>query len=77
MSGVPSRAAMLRSFGTSLLNFPSVFGEQGRSGNIVGVCFNLLCCQALSRRVAHSESHLQPSSPRSPRERGDAYAVRS
>jgi hypothetical protein len=34
--GVASRAALLRSLGASLLENPTIFGEQGRPGNLVG-----------------------------------------
>lgn len=34
--GIDSRAALLRSLGGSLLENPSIFGEQGRPGNLVG-----------------------------------------
>ncbi|KAF3915799.1 hypothetical protein ABW21_db0202475 [Orbilia brochopaga] len=36
MLGVESRAALLRSLGTSLLAHPEVFGPTGRPGNLVG-----------------------------------------
>ncbi|KAF3310349.1 hypothetical protein TWF173_009817 [Orbilia oligospora] len=35
MLGVESRAALLQSLGTSLLDHPKVFGEEGRPGNVV------------------------------------------
>lgn len=36
MLGIESRAALLRSLGSSLLAFGDVFGADGRPGNLVG-----------------------------------------
>ena len=37
MLGVDSRANLLRSLGKSLLSHPTIFGEEGRPGNVVGM----------------------------------------
>lgn len=37
MLGLDSRAALLRSLGQSLLDHASVFGVEGRPGNLVGI----------------------------------------
>ena len=36
MLGVDSRTGLLNSLGKSLLQFPDVFGAEGRPGNLVG-----------------------------------------
>lgn len=36
MLGIKSRAALLRSLGSSLLAYEDVFGADGRPGNLVG-----------------------------------------
>lgn len=36
MLGIESRAALLRSLGSSLLAYEDVFGADGRPGNLVG-----------------------------------------
>lgn len=38
MVGVEARVQLLREVGNSLLQLPKVFGEQGRPGNLVGMC---------------------------------------
>lgn len=35
--GTQDRAALLQRLGSSLLNFPEIFGPEGRPGNVVGM----------------------------------------
>lgn len=39
MSGVESRAALLRCLGQSLLSHPDIFGTEGRPGHLAGNTF--------------------------------------